>query len=195
MMHAGYYRVMTFRKFIFLVLVLVPLNGSAKFGRWAPQLSWYYGPGYRFRNILSHVVEFSFEYYQSTCLHARYWGSGLRFDHLRTGDYAISVKYFWSPVSKPRILLIPYLGISPSIMVIDKNVGFNLKPEVGLRFSTAGLTRRQPVSLSITISYGYDIPIVDEYSFDIIRHDISGKIGLVINIRDFANYFRSGKNR
>ena len=94
---------------------------------------------------------------------------------------------------RPDKLLTPYLGISPVVFTMSRHIGINIKPELGVRFNTGAFTRKQPISLSINISYGYDIPVIEEKQFTPGRHDLSAKAALSFNIYDIRQFLKQKK--
>ncbi len=184
---------MTRQSLIFIFLF--PFLTYAQFGRWAKDISFYWGPTYRFDNNFYNSFDISYENYHSSCTHASFKGYGIRLDNFNNDNYSLSVKYFRSLVRRPDFLMSPYFSFSPVVFIMTKHVGLNMKPEIGVRFNTGAFTRRQPISLSLNISYGYDIPIIEEKEFLPGRHDLSAKIALSFNIYDIHYYLRQKKNK
>ncbi|MBA3663368.1 MAG: hypothetical protein H0W61_04065 [Bacteroidetes bacterium] len=182
------------KKFIVL-FILTPLLAFPKFGRNAEHVSFYWGKTYRLGNNYYNTFDISWEHYRSSCINAYYRGFGFRFDDFNNNNYSIGMKFFRSLLRRPSLLLIPYYGISPVIFKMGTQNGLNLKPEIGVRYNTSAYTRRQPLSLSINVSYGYDIPIVNEALFTINRHDFNARIGLSVNINDIRYYFNARKEK
>ena len=171
----------------------MPITTFASFGIWSSDITFYYGTTYRLNNHFYNTFDISYERYRSSCLNASYKGFGIRLDTYNPNDFALSANYFRSFLRRPNLLLIPYLGISPVVFRVENKYGMNLKPEIGFRLNTGGLSRRAPVSLSLNVSYGYDIPVVNESAYKFGRHDFSAKLGLSINLVDVRNYFNRKK--
>ena len=95
---------------------------------------------------------------------------------------------------RPDQLMTPYLGISPVVFTMSEHIGLNIKPELGVRFNSGAFTCRQPISLSINISYGYDIPIIEEKQYIPGRHDLSAKIALSFNFYDIRHFLKQNKS-
>jgi hypothetical protein len=96
-------------------------------------------------------------------------------------------------VRRPSLLYTPYWSLSPVLFQFDNFTGFNLKPEIGLRFNTSAFTRLQPISLSLNISYGYDIPIANSTKFNAGRHDLTAKIALSIDLWEINRIIKKHK--
>lgn len=175
------------------LLFLFPLLTYGQYGRLAKDISLYWGPTYRLDNRFYNSFDISYEAYQSTCTHAAYKGFGLRIDNFNDNNYSLGVKFFRAIVRRPNLLLTPYFGFSPVVFVMSKHIGLNMKPELGVRFNSGALTRRQPVSVSLNLSYGYDIPIIEEKAFVPGRHDLSAKISLSFNIIDIRYFLKDKK--
>lgn len=95
----------------------------------------------------------------------------------------------------PGTLLSPYVGLSPVVFKMENRNGINIKPEIGFRFNSGGFTRNQPASVSLNVSYGYDIPIVNESAFKIGRQDLTAKIAITLNFNDISCYYKEWKQK
>jgi hypothetical protein len=172
---------------------LTPFLTFARFGRDAKDISFYWGPTYRLKNNFYNSFDISYEHYNSSCLRAYYRGYGIRLDNFNNDNFAISAKYFRSFLRRPGVLLTPYIGFSPVFFKMKSSYGLNIKPEIGIRFNTGALTFRQIVSFSLNVSYGYDIPILNETAFMVGRQDISAKFALSFNLNEIEYYCKARK--
>lgn len=164
-----------------------------QYGRWAKDISLYWGPTYRFDNNFYNSFDVSYENYHSSCTHASYKGFGLRLDNFNNDNYSLSIRYFRAIVRRPDLFMTPYFGFAPVVFTMSKHNGLNMKPELGVRFNSGAFTRRQPVSVSLNFSYGYDIPIIEEKEFLPGRHDLSAKIALTFNIYGIRYFLKRKK--
>lgn len=181
------------RKILLIVFSLLVFSMLAVNPRKSNHVSIYYGYSYRFNPHCTQVVEVTRENFFSCCTRANFSGWGVRLDYFQHNQYALSAKYFKSLAARPHLLVSPYVAISPQVFFMGDVKGFNLKPEVGIRFNSAAFTRRQPVSLSINCAYGYEVPVLAEKAYLPRRHDFSLKLALSINIKEVAYYFGKGK--
>lgn len=184
---------MAVTKKCFIIIYLFPLLTLGQYGRWAKDISLYWGATYRFDNNFYNSFDVSYENYRSSCTYASYKGLGLRLDNFNNDNYSISLKYFRAIVRRPDLFMTPYLGFSPVVFSMSKHIGLNIKPELGLRFNSGAFTRRQPVSVSINISYGYDIPIIEEKEFLPGRHDLCAKVAISFNVYDIRYFLKCKK--
>jgi hypothetical protein len=159
-----------------IFLILFPLLTFGQYARRAKVISFYWGPTYRLDNNFYNSFDISIENYFSSCTSASYKGYGVRLDNFNNDNYSLSVRLFKSYMRRPDQLMTPYLGISPVVFTMSEHIGLNIKPELGVRFNSGAFTRRQPISISINISYGYDIPIIEEKQFIPGRHDFIAKL-------------------
>ena len=176
-----------------IFLFLFPLLTFGQYARRAKVVSFYWGPTYRFENNFYNSFDISIENYFHACTRASYKGYGLRLDNFNNDNYSLSLRYFKAVMRRPDQLMTPYFGISPVVFTMSKHIGLNIKPELGIRFNSGAFTRRQPISLSINISYGYDIPIIEEKQFIPGRHDLSAKVALSFNFNDIRYFFKQKK--
>lgn len=152
-------------------------------------ISFYWGQTFRLGENNYHSFDISYERYYRYCIGSGFKGFGLRVDNFQSDNYSISIRYFRSLVRRPQLICIPYWSVSPVLFQFQKNTGFNIKPELGLRFNTDAFTRGFPISLCLNVSYGYDIPVINEKQFVAGRHDLSAKIALSFNLHKLTNWF------
>ena len=183
-----------FKLSLILVFFLCSSCCNCQYLRDFKLLSIYYGKNYRLNNNFYNSYDISFEHYISSCLSSSYKGFGVRVDDYGFNNSSLSVKYFRSINRRPSFWLIPYCGISPVIFKSGKFVGLNLKPEVGVKYLSPQFLRNQLFYLTLNISYGYDIPVINETKFGIKRHDFYGRVALSTNLSSFK-YFDVDKKR
>lgn len=175
-----------------LLFVFLSVYSHAQYSRWANDVSLYWGATYRFDKKFYHSFDLAYEKYHSSCTRASFKAYALRLDNFNNSNYAISVKYSKSFVRRPELLATPYFGFSPVVFSMNKHIGLNMKPELGIRFNSGDFSRLQPIGISINVAYGYDIPIIEEKAFTPGRHDISAKVALTFNLHDIR-YMRREK--
>jgi len=142
------------------------------------QVALYYGQSYRFNKNLYHTVDFSYEYYYSTCTDGGFFGLGMRMDFLQENNYSIGFRYFRTCMKRPSYVTL-YWGISPVYFQQDHSWGINLKPEIGYRVS---LFAEKLFGINLNFSYGYEIPVLSKNEFSVGRNDLSVRLAGTINL-------------
>jgi hypothetical protein len=178
---------MPLKQFI-IILVFVPFITCGQNS--TSNLSFYWGTSYRINDNFYNSFDLTYEYYYHSCLRSFYNGLSIRYDNFGERNNSFSIRYFNSLVRRPHIIAIPFWAVSPVVFTMTKHIGLNVKPEIGIRFNSGIYSRLQPVSLSFLISYGYDIPIIEESSFIPGRHDFNAKIALTFNLSNLKNRFK-----
>lgn len=114
------------RKLI-LFMLFTPFLNYGQYGRWANNMSFYWGTTYRLKNSFYNSFDISYEKYSSSCTRASYKGIGIRLDNFNSNNYSVSIKYFHSLARRPDFFMIPYWSISPGVFSMMKHIGLNLK--------------------------------------------------------------------
>lgn len=155
------------------------------------QVSAGWGMSYREDGDFYHQFVVEYAKYYSGCLNRSFKGYGASATFFGDSNYAFGVKYYKALRRYSGHMLMPYLGVSPSLFRFESGNGVNVKPLLGLKFSPL---YGGAVGLDMDLWYGYEVPVIAQRAFTAGRHDFSATLSVSVNIEQFLNLFSEERN-
>lgn len=92
-------------------------------------------------------------------------------------DYSLDLNVYFADLRRFGDMI--NFSFSPSIRIHDRQLGLNLKPKIGLNFSTRYYNNISNFNLNVRLVYGYDITMIKQTEFTRLKpHDLSLRVGV-----------------
>ena len=169
------------RKFIFLILILLPLHSFSQENDIYTIVTVFDGIGLRPPSILN-TSEISAEILKSNGLDQSDQGISLNYDQLNKNKYSTGLKYYRTIFPGFPIL---YVALQPCMFNDGDGVGWNIRPEFGFLYDPIW---QHTVGLRLKLSYGYDIGLTNRSGFSYSRSIIEFKVGITFKIHHKITY-------
>lgn len=180
------------RKIAFILIMILPLTVSAKFGWSFNDYSFLFGQQYRIGQNFLWGIDFQYDRYRKNCLaRKRYFGFGANYS-FNSGYYEVGIKGMWNPTNllimpSRTIKFYPYLfgqGNYTAVKVLNNispetATGYSIRPGIGL---TGNIRDNKVLSIRTYLQAGYNIPFNNTQSFK-SSLTIEFKVGIGINSR------------
>jgi hypothetical protein len=154
-----------------VAMLMIPKQVSAFSGSQSNELKLFYGQTHRFNYQYFHSFELMYVLSRSTCTNSSSIGFGLNLELFNPQDHSVDLNMYFGHLIN--------FSLSPSIRIHDGHLGLNLKPKIGLNFSTRYYNNISNFNLNVRLVYGYDIKMIQQTEFTSLRpHDLSLRVGV-----------------